>query len=92
MFVGSHSTILLGSPNTFRQISASFDDRCLTRINERLPFRLGRMSGQVGLPWFCITEVHRVVISIGILVAQSPKRVTELMDDHGQEVTSTRIA
>ena len=89
LLVGAHTAVLATTPDTFLQIAATLDESGLSFLDEMLPLDVSRrLSGQVGFPGFCVGEIDRIVIAIGILIAQSTEGMAEFVYHHRQRSCS----
>ena len=64
--VGAHAAVLLGAPDTLREVATTLDEGGLTSVYQRLPLgRVGGRGGEVGLPRLYIAEIHGVIVAVG---------------------------
>ena len=90
--VSTHSTVLKSTPDTFREAAASLDETGLSFTDEIFPFAVEiAFCREVRFPGFCVGKVHRIVVAIGVLIAQTTEGMAEFMHDDRTELRTTGI-
>ena len=90
--VGAHTAVLVSTPNTLAKVSAALDETGFSFAYQVLPLP-GEivLCSKVGLPGLGVGKVHRVVVAIRVLVAQTSEGMAEFVNYHRTEVRPVGI-
>ena len=81
--VGAHAAVFLTAPDSMRQVTTTLNKAYFTFLDKVFPLTAEVvLRGEVRLPRLRVAEVHGVVVTIGVLVAQAAEGVAELMYDN----------